>query len=797
MIDGRLLLPAAAAWTGALMAGLAAGRAEVGRQDRALEIAISAAVAAAVLVAVWLTLRIWGRGPRPVTAALVLATLFAGILAAALHAASISSEPLASWVRVRATATVDALVVGEAVRRTPDGAAAWQRRTRLEVPLVTHRLTSRGSVVDVDVPLVMRVSEGSAVPVPGSVIAVTGRLGPMPAGADAAGTLTPIRDGILVTAGPGWLDAWAHAMRAGLRSALDGTSTDGGALVAGLAVGDESLQTEELDRAMRTSGLSHLTAVSGGNVAIVVMAVMGVVSVLGLSLWLRVVAALVALSLFVVLVGPQPSVLRAAVMGAVVLSGLIVGGRRAGPAVLSASVLVLVIVSPSLALSWAFALSVGATGGLILLAPRLRVVIDGLPVARRWPPGLRDALAITAAAQVSTLPVLVLMGASVGLVALPANLLAMPAVPAVTVLGLAAAIASPVLPAVAHGLAVVASWPAGWIAAVANVGSALPLATVPWPGGALGLVLLSVLGIAAWLGHRWARGAFPGGVPRGLLGIGLALLLTTAALWLVSPPDRRSWPPANWFLIMCDIGQGDALLLRSGEGSAVVVDAGPDPDLVDDCLSGAGVRQVPAVVLTHFHADHVEGLRGVLRGREVAAVYVTPVADPPGEAQMVAGLLAEVGLEPIAISAGDERQVGQVHWRALWPRRVIASGSIPNNSSVVLAVDVAGHSVLMTGDIEHPAQSAILPDLRRFDVVKVPHHGSRDQDPRLAPATAPAVVLMSVGAGNTYGHPADETIAAWQGVGALVVRTDRDGDVAVVTTASGVAVVTRNDIVPQ
>ena len=284
---------------------------------------------------------------------------------------------------------------------------------------------------------------------------MTGRLREIPQRLGAVAALS-VRGsgggGITVLDDPGPVDRSAHAMRTGLRQSLDGAPPAAGSLVAGLAVGDDSWQPPDLAVAMRDSGLSHLTAVSGGNVAIVLGLVFALVTVLRLPLGARIVAALASLGYFVVLVGPQPSVIRAAAMGVIAVVGVLAGGRRAGPSILGAGVLVLVVVAPWLAVSWAFALSAFATAGLILLAPSLEARLDARAgVTGRWPPAIRQALALTGAAQLATLPILVAMGGAVGWVALPANLLAMPAVAPVTVLGLLAAAVSPMAPGLAHG----------------------------------------------------------------------------------------------------------------------------------------------------------------------------------------------------------------------------------------------------------------------------------------------------------------------------------------------------------
>jgi len=141
-----------------------------------------------------------------------------------------------------------------------------------------------------------------------------------------------------------------------------------------------------------------------------------------------------------------------------------------------------------------------------------------------------------------------------------------------------------------------------------------------------------------------------------------------------------------------------------------------------------------------------------------------------------------------------------VAWRSLWPRRIIHAGSVPNNASIVLVADVAGYRLLLMGDVEPEAQAAIGPDLigLNVDVMKVPHHGSRYQASELTTWAPAPVALISVGAGNDYGHPAPETVAAWRGIGALVARTDENGDCAVVPTdGSGVALVVRRGMLPS
>jgi competence protein ComEC len=249
--------------------------------------------------------------------------------------------------------------------------------------------------------------------------------------------------------------------------------------------------------------------------------------------------------------------------------------------------------------------------------------------------------------------------------------------------------------------------------------------------------------------------------------------------------------------VACDVGQGDALVLNAGGDRAVVVDAGPEPRAVDRCLDRLEVHGVPLLVLTHFHADHVDGTTGVLAGREVGLVQTTRLLDPPGGVSEVDHAAAFAGVRVGAAVYGASYAVGPVTLQVLWPpadspTRGPGDGSSANEASVVLLVEVGGLRLLLTGDVEPEGQAELartLPGLR-VDVLKLPHHGSAHQDEPWLLSLGASVVLVSVGADNDYGHPAASALAPLESAGAQVFRTDQDGDLAVVADAGRARVVT-------
>lgn len=651
-------------------------------------------------------------------------------------------------------------------------------------------LSARGRTEAASAPVLLVGGPAVAAPPWRSTAVVRGRLAATDRADDRVAVLTVTGTPRVVEA-PGAVANGAEHLRSGLRTALDDAPADARGLLPGLVIGDTSRTPQDLTDAMLATGMTHLTAVSGSNVAVVVGLVLGLCVVLGVPRRLRPVLAGLALAGFVVLARPEPSVVRAAAMGAIGLIGLSRSRRAAGLPVLGGAVVAVLVIDPWLARSYGFALSTLATLGLLLFTRPW-----GDAVGRRLPSRLAPlgpALAVPVAAQVMTAPVVVLLQGSVSVIGVVANLLAAPFVAPATVCGVAAAVVSLVWGRGAELVAWAGVVPTTAIARVARVVAEVPGGTMPWPDGAPGAALLALLFLALVLSGRALAGAV-----RAHPAVSYAALALAAALLL--PTRVVTWPPDGWRVVVCDVGQGDAIVLRSGAGHAVLVDAGPDPPLVDGCLDRLAIRTLDAVVLTHFHADHVDGLAGAFQGRTVRQLLTTPVREPEAGAAAVDRVAREHHVPVSTLRAGDALTLGELHAVVWSPWRRIGDGSVPNNASVVLAVRTGDVDALLLGDVEREAAHDLLLRLRRdpamaaaargFELVKTPHHGSSNLDDELMAAVRAPVGVISVGADNDYGHPAPAHVALLRRLGYAVYRTDQRGDVAVVEGGGATRVVT-------
>ncbi|MET9232127.1 DNA internalization-related competence protein ComEC/Rec2 [Lentzea sp. NPDC003310] len=602
---------------------------------------------------------------------------------------------------------------------------------------------------------------------PGQEVTAKGTLAP-PRGGDLASALLRVRGPPLDPQPPPVWQAWADELRDGLREASRVLDAEEAGLLPALVVGDTEQMVPRIVEEFRTAGLSHLLAVSGANLAIICGAVYLLVRRLGPRVAAG--AALVALVGFVVLAGPEPSVLRAAVMGAVALLALVVGRQRSAVPSLAVAVLVLVVLDPALGGDPGFALSVVATAALVLVAPRWAQALK----RRGVPNGLAEAIVVPMAASLATAPVVAGLSGQISLVSVVANLVAGPVVAPATVLGVVAAAVAPVSGGVAEVVVHVAGPAVGWLITVGRQASAVPGAAVGWPdgwGGALALTAVCAV-VVLLLRFKKTRTL----VVAVLVG-GFVVLVP---LRVVAPV----WPPDGWKVVSCDVGQGDALVLATDDAdTAVLVDTGPDPGAVDRCLKTLGIKRIPLVVLTHLHADHVGGLEAVLTGRAVGAVAVGPLKEPRWAWREVGGRARAAGVRVVEPQAGERFALPGLELEVLGPRRAPVGGvenTTVNDYSLVLRAHTRAGRVLLTGDVELAGQAALLGERDlSAEVLKVPHHGSRSSLPAFLNAVRPRVALVSVGEGNRYGHPSPHVIDVLRTGGALVLRTDRDGDLAV------------------
>ncbi len=601
----------------------------------------------------------------------------------------------------------------------------------------------------------------------GSTILLSATVTAADPGEDIAFLLFPSAPLVFATPPP-WCLEWANSWRESFLATTSTLPGDGGDLLAGLAIGDTTAVSDELDSAMKSSSLSHLTAVSGANCAIVIGLVMAAGGAIGLPRGLRIGASIAVLVAFVVLVTPEPSVLRAAVMAALVLVAMWGGRPVRGVPVLALATLSLLVIDPWLARNYGFVLSVLATGGLLLLAGPLASVLE------KWMPRwLALVIAVPVAAQLACQPVIILLNASLPTYGVVANILAAPAAPVATVVGLAACALLAVVPPLGTLLCFVAWLPSAWIAAVAQFFATLPGAQLPWPEGWLGVVSLlatSAVLVLAVLGRRLARLALAGFV------VAYAVF---AVGGLVAAHAGR---PSDWQIAACDVGQGDAIVVRSA-GEVALFDTGPDPAALSACLADLGIDHIDLLVLTHFHLDHYGGLAAIASRVDVALVGPSSGS---GDDAIVQSLVAG-GAEVHEVRAGPSGLLGDLRWSVLWPPRSLAGIDLGNPSSIAVELEAVGEcargclSAVFLGDLGEDAQARLLAahSLGEVDVVKVAHHGSADQDAELYARLHAVVGLVCVGIDNGYGHPAGALLEILESSGTAAWRTDEKGLVLV------------------
>lgn len=571
------------------------------------------------------------------------------------------------------------------------------------------------------------------------------------------------------------------------------------ALARGFVLGEDEGIDATTSEDFRRSGLSHLLAVSGQNVTLLALLAMPLLAALGVPLRDRLVWVLAAIVVYLPLAGAGPSIQRAAVMGGAGVLATLAGRRAARFQALALAFAVTVAIDPAIAGDVGWQLSFAAVLGILLLAAPLRDALlarTGSGIVRR---ALAEGLAVTVAATLATAPLIAFYFGTFSTTALLANVLAMPAVASAMWLGMVSAAAAqvPGLPVEAPNwlnalllayIAQVAAWCGRpeWAQLDVDLG----------PGGvaasyaAIATVLFAALRLARWhrlaalrnpsprggrSSHRYPAETATAGRRRGTgLAIGALAVALGFWLWPLSPPGADP-PPAGLRVEVLDVGQGDAILLQPAGAPAVLVDGGPPGDGLAGELDDAGVDRLGAVVVTHDQSDHAGGIEELL-GRVPADRLVYARLGRP-----LLAVARQAGAVPVRVVAGRVLRSGALTLEVLWPPPELLAdrvpGGDPNQLALVLLARWRDFSMLLTADAE--AESVPI-DPGPVDVLKVAHHGSADAGlGGLLDRTRPSLAVVSVGAGNPYGHPAPATLATLSAHGVPILRTDRDGDVAI------------------
>ncbi|MEX2228847.1 MAG: DNA internalization-related competence protein ComEC/Rec2 [Dehalococcoidia bacterium] len=549
------------------------------------------------------------------------------------------------------------------------------------------------------------------------------------------------------------------------------------ALAAGVLLGERRTMPSELSDALRVTGTTHLVVVSGQNVALLLGSAVALLT----FVLARRTAAIVALALlppYVLLVGADPPVVRAAVMAVGIAAGAVTGRRTPGWFYLINAAGVMLALNPLLALDIAFQLSMSATAGVMLVARPLRDA--AVATVARWRAGraLAPVLELAATATAATLTVVPVQAAAfeqLSLISIPANVIVAPLYEATVLVAFVTALLGGLdpVPEVA--------WTAGRLAPNAFLDIVAWLA--PMPGAVIpvrapliagALFYAGLVGFVALLRRveptaRAVDGGESVDVGRTLLFGGLAVGLWAAVL---VPGDGAAT------VTVLDVGQGLSVLVRDG-GRAVLIDTGPPDGLVLRALPRAGAgRRLDAIVITHADADHAGGAPALTRRLTVGGVFATERALPA---------LAEAGVTAHAIDIGDRLHLGpRTTLEVLSPPVAVAADAhrSSNDGGLVLLITVGERRILVAADIEAPAERWLVASgvSLHADALVVPHHGSRTSStPEFLDAVDPAVAVISVGSRNSFGHPSPEVLERYTQSGVAVYRTDLAGDVTLRT----------------
>lgn len=571
-------------------------------------------------------------------------------------------------------------------------------------------------------------------------------------------------------------------------------------LLEGLLIGETRRIPQEVKDDFKATGLSHILAVSGLNVTILIITVGAILSLITMDLGatgrlVSLILTLLFIVAYMVLTKMMPSVVRAGAMGVAGLTAIRIS-RPVNPfAALSAAAFAILAVDPAALFDAGFQLSFAATLAILTLTPRIEWFMSGLPSFAV------SAVAVTLAAQVGTTPIIAAHFGRLSLISPLANALVTPSIPAATVLGivvvmtrifigggnlLTAIFTTPVQLLLAYTSStarILASWPL----------ASMRMPAISWPVVVIYYLVMAIViaGTTAW--RKWSgRPVFQSRTLARTITVAAIILAVILTAFTYQASVGR--PPSGLRVTFFDVGQGDAALIQAEDGATILIDGGPYSDSAITPLRAAGVSSIDLMLVTHAHSDHIKGILAVIRAADIGEAILPPDNSETDYIDEIKKALAGKRTRETKALDGQIYRVGKyLTVKIFAPDSGQKETDDPNNLAVVALVEYKGLRILFSGDIESVAEQDLISDgqATKVDILKVPHHGSRDAGYyRFLKEVDPEIAVISVGAGNPYHHPAPSTVAKLKDLGAKVYRTDRNGSVTIESDGKQLSVLT-------
>jgi competence protein ComEC len=566
----------------------------------------------------------------------------------------------------------------------------------------------------------------------------------------------------------------AIAYRRVFRAQVEEVGDDAAAgLIQGMVLGDYRLLSARDLKAFRLTGLIHLCAASGLNLAILAGFIIWMGRKARLSVRIILVLQAPILITYALAVGLSVPIIRATVVALLAVVAFYLGRDFDLLPAMGAAVLLLLWSDPGAASGVSFQLCFTATLGMVLF---YRPLIELMRAGRSK---IMELLAATLAAQLAVGPILLYHFGEVSILAPLSNLLVLPLVPAVMALAMLSSLLGAASLPLAGVLMRAASFLSQGILAVARMLSSPGWAALHiFPFSPLWMAVYYPALTFALLGKgKWRR--------LGLVAV--AMLLAATLIFGIDLQLRPLGASAGVRITFIDVGQGDAILLQLPSGATVLVDGGLDERVLMSDLRSRGVHFIDAVVVSHPDADHIGGLQGALENCEVGMV-VHPATRSTGQAGRFLALAEEMGVDVRIMRAGDSLSLSELRLSAYAPPQELPEDAESNEYSLVLRADGPGFSLLLAGDVGEEGEDMLLGSMTDLgcDILKVPHHGGFcEYNEEFFSRVDPGIAVISVGEDNHFGHPARGTIEALERMGCAVYRTDEGGDIVVHVVQGG------------